>query len=153
MSVLELKIPPLIVFVLVAAVMMILNVLWLPGFIPYPINIISSIIFLLLGGWIMRSGIMALRRAGTTLNAFKPENATALVQTGIFGRTRNPIYLALLIWLTGLAVYLQNPLTFVGLPVFIIYMNRFQIMPEERALTELFGQEYDTYKNRVGRWL
>ena len=153
MAGLELKIPPLIVFVLVAAAMMVLNVLWLPGFIPYPINIIGSIILLLFGLWIIGGGIMALRRASTTPNPFKPENATALVQTGIFGRTRNPIYLALLIWLTGLAVYLQNPLTFIGLPIFVLYMNKFQIMPEERALAHLFGREFDTYKNRVGRWL
>ena len=53
-----------------------------------------------------------------------------------------PMYLGLLVVLVGWALYLGNALAFLFLPVFILYMNRFQIEPEERALTALFGREF-----------
>jgi len=52
-----------------------------------------------------------------------------------------------------LAGVLMNVAAFVFLPVFVLYMNRFQIEPEERALALKFGSEYAAYKARVRRWL
>jgi protein-S-isoprenylcysteine O-methyltransferase Ste14 len=50
-------------------------------------------------------------------------------------------------------VYLSNGLALILVPVFVIFMNRFQIEPEERALSSLFGPEYTSYQARVRRWL
>jgi len=152
-TILELKLPPLIVFIMIALGMVAINTLWLPGLLPYPFNVFASIILMLAGLASIVLGIIGLRRAKTTPNPLRPENATALVTDGIYARTRNPIYLGLLIWLIALSVYLINPLTYFGPFAFVFYMNRFQIMPEERALNELFGEKFEAYKSRVGRWI
>jgi protein-S-isoprenylcysteine O-methyltransferase Ste14 len=99
------------------------------------------------------SGALTFRRAHTTVNPMKPESASALVNWGMFSVTRNPMYLGLLLALTAWAIFLSNPLAFFFLPAFVLYMNRFQIAPEERALTSLFGKDFDAYRSRVRRWL
>jgi protein-S-isoprenylcysteine O-methyltransferase Ste14 len=63
------------------------------------------------------------------------------------------MYVGLLLVLTGWAIFLCHALTFLFLPTFVAYMNRFQIAPEERALSARFGSAYATYKRSVRRWL
>jgi protein-S-isoprenylcysteine O-methyltransferase Ste14 len=63
------------------------------------------------------------------------------------------MYLGLLLILSGEALALRHPFPFVVLPAYVGYMNRFQIGPEERALTGIFGQAYVDYRQRVRRWL
>jgi protein-S-isoprenylcysteine O-methyltransferase Ste14 len=63
------------------------------------------------------------------------------------------MYLSLLLYLLGWAVYLSNVLALLFLPAFVLYMNRFQIKPEERVLLSRFGPAYAAYKGRVRRWL
>jgi protein-S-isoprenylcysteine O-methyltransferase Ste14 len=67
--------------------------------------------------------------------------------------SRNPMYLGGLIMLLGCAIFLSNAIAFVLLPAYVVYLNRFQIAPEERVLTSLFGQTYLAYQARVRRWL
>jgi protein-S-isoprenylcysteine O-methyltransferase Ste14 len=92
-------------------------------------------------------------RARTTINPLKPQNASALVARGIYRFTRNPMYLGLATLLVAWAVYLGSLAALVVLPGFVAYLNRFQIEPEERALVERFGAEYEAYRSRVRRWL
>lgn len=153
MSILALKIPPLIVALLVATGMVLINILWLPGFGFYPFNIIAGILLALSGLALIIFAIAALRGAKTTPNPFKPENATKLVTQGIYARSRNPIYLGLLLLLVALSAYLINPLTYFGPLFFVLYMNRFQICPEEQVLEKLFGSAFTDYCRRVGRWI
>jgi protein-S-isoprenylcysteine O-methyltransferase Ste14 len=75
------------------------------------------------------------------------------VRSGVYSFTRNPMYLGFLLVLVGWATFLSNALAFLILPAFILYMNRFQIEPEERALASLFAEEFVAYKSRVRRWL
>jgi len=82
-----------------------------------------------------------------------PQSASALVVSGIYRFTRNPMYVGFLFVLLGWAVWLSNGLSFLFLPAFVLYMNRFQIQPEERALHARFGQEFVAYTSRVRRWL
>jgi protein-S-isoprenylcysteine O-methyltransferase Ste14 len=98
-------------------------------------------------------GVVSFRRAGTTVNPMQPEKASSLVTSGIYRLTRNPMYLGLLLGLIAWAVFLSNALAFLFLPAFILYLNRFQIAPEEAALSRVFGQEFVAYKSRVRRWL
>ena len=51
------------------------------------------------------------------------------------------------------AVYLSTPLALLGPLVFVLYITRFQIAPEERVLGRIFGRDYDDYRARVRRWL
>jgi protein-S-isoprenylcysteine O-methyltransferase Ste14 len=83
----------------------------------------------------------------------RPGKTTSLVTTGIFRWTRNPMYLGLVIALVGWAGFLSAAWPLLGPVVFELYVNRFQIRPEERVLTELFAVEYTNYARRVRRWL
>jgi protein-S-isoprenylcysteine O-methyltransferase Ste14 len=83
----------------------------------------------------------------------KPETATALVCGGVYTVTRNPMYLGLLVLLIAWAVYLSSAWALLGPLAFAVYITRFQILPEERALGTLFGAEYAAYRARVRRWL
>jgi len=99
------------------------------------------------------SGVVTFRRARTTLNPTKPEDSSSLVSWGIYKITRNPMYLGLLLQLTAWAIFLSNWIAVLFLPVFVVYINRFQIVPEEQALTSLFAREFVAYQSRVRRWL
>lgn len=99
------------------------------------------------------AGVLAFRRAKTTVNPLTPEATTAMVTSGIYRFTRNPMYLGFLFVLAGWAMYLSNLLAFAFLPLFALYMNRFQIVPEERALCAKFPDAFTAYKRSVRRWL
>jgi protein-S-isoprenylcysteine O-methyltransferase Ste14 len=98
-------------------------------------------------------GVAAFKHAQTTVNPMTPGAASSLVVAGIYHRTRNPMYLGFVLVLLGWAAFLSNALAFALLPGFVLYMNRFQIMPEERALESRFGQEFVDYTHRVRRWI
>ncbi len=98
-------------------------------------------------------GVVTFARAKTTVNPTTPERSSSLVSWGIYKVTRNPMYLGLLLILTGWALFLSNALPFLLLPVYMLYINRFQIAPEERALTSLFGPKFAAYQSRVRRWI
>jgi len=150
---LELKIPPVAVALLTAAGM------WytaraVPGFdVAFPGHDVVAGIVAGAGGFIAILGVVAFGRAGTTVNPMKPGSSSALVQSGIYSVTRNPMYLGVLLVLLAWAIHLAHVLTVLFLPGFVWYMNRFQIEPEERALTSLFGPEFTAYAARVRRWL
>jgi protein-S-isoprenylcysteine O-methyltransferase Ste14 len=91
--------------------------------------------------------------ARTTINPMQPARASHLITTGVYRVSRNPIYLADVLLLAAWAVWLGSALNLALIAAFIWYIQRFQIMPEERALTKLFGQNYIAYCSRVRRWL
>lgn len=92
-------------------------------------------------------------RTGTSPNPFHPENASQLVSTGLYRFTRNPMYLGLLVLLTGWAIHLGSLTPLALLPVFVITLNIFQIKSEEQALEIIFDQKYIDYKKLVRRWI
>lgn len=92
-------------------------------------------------------------RRHTTINPLSPRKSTALVTGGVYRFTRNPMYLGMACLLTAWAVWLAALLAFAGPVLFVLYITRFQIRPEERVLTELFGLPYTDYTQRVRRWL
>lgn len=153
MAALELRIPPPVVAVLVAVAM------WgVAGYGPqWPMppfwrNVIAAV-FALAGVAVDLVALATFRASRTTFNPLKPGRASALVTHGLYRITRNPMYLGSLLLLLGWAVYLSALLPFAGLVVFVAYITRFQIRPEERALAALFGEEYADYTARVRRWL
>ncbi len=106
-----------------------------------------------LSGVVGITGVREFRKAKTTVNPVKPETASTVVASGIFAYSRNPMYLALLLLLLAYACWLQNAITFAFAPLFVLYMNRFQIEPEERALEKRFVSDYLQYKQKVRRWI
>ena len=99
------------------------------------------------------SAVMTFARSRTSFDPHHPESATALVRSGIFRVSRNPMYLSMALALLGWAVRLGRPWLGVGPVVFVLYLTRFQIRPEERALAEKFGPAYEDYRRSTRRWL
>ena len=149
---LELKVPPPAVALVTAVLMWLVSRAAAALAFEFPAGNILAIGLAAAGVIIAVAGVVTFRRARTTLNPTKPESSSSLVSWGIYRVTRNPMYLGLLLELTGWAIFLSNWLAFVFLPVFIVYIHRFQIVPEERVLTSLFGGEFVAYQSRVRRW-
>ncbi len=150
---LELRIPPVALFILVAVAMRALS-----GILPalsfaFPGKSIVGAALAIAGVLVAAAGLFAFRRAQTTFDPTRPERASALVARGVYRFSRNPMYLGILLVLLGWAVQLANVLAFLGLPVFVAYLDRFQIAPEERALRAKFGAAFAAYEKSVRRWL
>ena len=150
---LELKIPPPVIAGVAAAAMWGLARAFPDVQIPYGLRVPAAALLAMAGVALAASGIVTFRRARTTINPHKPGDATALVCSGPYRFTRNPMYAGMLLVLLAWAAFLASPLALLGPAAFVLYINRFQIGPEERALQWLFGREYLAYKSRVRRWL
>jgi protein-S-isoprenylcysteine O-methyltransferase Ste14 len=120
---------------------------------PAPLRLPAALILTLAGAAIALSGVVSFRRARTTVNPLKPETSTSLVSSGIYRITRNPMYLGMLAVLLAWAAYLPSVLALLGPAAFSLYITRFQIIPEERALHSLFGAPFVEYTQKVRRWL
>ncbi len=153
MKALELKIPPPIVALLVGLAMLKIAKVSLSLDVPLFIRKVIAGVLLLIGAGIALPGFVALIRARTTFNSMKPKATSSLVTSGIYRFTRNPMYLSVLFILIAWAIFLSSAWTLVGPVAFVLYINRFQIKPEEGALAAMFGTVYSEYKERVRRWL
>jgi protein-S-isoprenylcysteine O-methyltransferase Ste14 len=99
-------------------------------------------------------GVLPFRRAGTTVDPTRPERASALVTTGVYSMTRNPMYLGMLLLIVAWGLWLANAAGMILGPLaFVLYIDRVQIPREERALAAAFGSDYTAYVGRVRRWL
>lgn len=149
----QLKIPPVALGVIVAALM------WgaasaTPALdFRFPARFLLSASLALLGAVICLSGVVSFRRARTTVNPTRPDSTSSLVVSGIYRYTRNPMYLGFLLLLLGWATLLSNLSPFTLLPAFVVFMNHFQIQPEERVLGSLFAQQYQAYSASARRWI
>ncbi len=153
MKALELKIPPVAQFFVVAAGMWLLARYVLPLSFEIPLRRVLVALFFCLGGVVAAPAVAAFRSAGTTVDPRDPARASQLVVAGMYRYSRNPMYLGLLFVLIAWAIYLSNPLGFVGPPLFVFCMNRLQIRPEEAAMASQFGDAYRSYRESVRRWL
>ena len=129
MSSLELKVPPLLLVGAVAAAMALLA-RWLP-----------ALDFTLTA---RPFAVATLAAAGAAL---------AVLGGGVYRASRNPMYLGMALLLAAWGLQLANLAALLGLPLFVLYMNRFQIGPEERGLRQKFGSDFDQYRAAVRRWL
>jgi protein-S-isoprenylcysteine O-methyltransferase Ste14 len=153
MSSLELKIPPDVVWLAVAALM------WLtsratPGLVvAESLRRAVALLLLAAGAGLIVAGRIALDRAGTTWHPTEPGRATSLVTSGVYRFSRNPTYVGMELVLLSWAVVLANPSAAVVSVVFVAYVGRFQVLPEERTLSLMFGEDYRDYVQRVRRWV
>ena len=92
-------------------------------------------------------------RSKTTVSPIAPQKTSRLVVSGVYKFSRNPMYLGLAFILSGFGFWLENLATFLFIPVFIWYVTRYQIIPEEEILLEKFGLEYADYVSKVRRWI
>lgn len=109
-------------------------------------------ILVVVGAAIIATALLQFRRANTTVDPTRPAKASALVRAGIFGYSRNPMYLGMGLGLAGWAVLLGSLGPWLVLPAFAALLTWLQIRPEEAVLATLFGSDYDDYCAHVGRW-
>lgn len=118
-----------------------------------PANAVEDVLALIAGTCLIAVSVALFIRARTTIEPTRPGRAAVLVVSGFNRISRNPMYLGMLLWLLAWALWLGSPAGIAGLPLFVLYMNRFQISLEERFLAEKFGQQYEDYRSRVRRWV
>ena len=150
---LELRIPPVVVAVLVGAAMWAVSLVTPRLPIDLAPRIFVGVAIGILGLAAALAGVVEFRRAHTTVDPTNPSKSSTVVTSGIYRLTRNPMYLGFLLVVVGWAAYLSSPWTFIGPIAFVVYMNRFQIEPEERMLAARFGASFEQYLRSVRRWL
>lgn len=150
---LELKIPPPAVALLLALAMWQASVESSALSFVLPARFAIAIALAGLGGIVSTAGTVSFRQARTTVNPMKPDAASTLVVSGIYRFTRNPMYRGLLLVLAGWAAYLSNAIALAGPALFVLYITRFQIAPEERVLAAKFASAFEAYRHRTRRWI
>lgn len=157
MQSLELKIPPPVVAALTGCAMWVVS-----RYVP-PLAVLAdaapavrvgaALVLAVTGGCFDLAGVVAFWRARTTVNPLRPEKTAAIVTSGIYRITRNPMYVGMACMLLAWAVYLSCAWALAGPLAFVLYITRFQIKPEERVLAARFGSGFADYKASVRRWL
>ena len=112
-----------------------------------------AILLLILGLTVLISAVRLFRKDKTTVNPLSPEQATKLVMDGIFKYSRNPMYLGMAFILGSIAVFFNLIGGIILIALFCFYITKFQIIPEERAMSNLFSQDFDKYKQKTRRWI
>jgi protein-S-isoprenylcysteine O-methyltransferase Ste14 len=149
---LQLSVPPL----MLTAAAAVLIVLSPPLHLPYLSGALAwglGALVMAVGAAIGLLGVVAFRRARTTVHPRHPERSSCMVQTGVYARTRNPMYLGFVAVLLGLSIGVQSLPGIVLTALAAAYLHRCQILPEERWLRQRFGDEFVAYCSRVARWL
>jgi protein-S-isoprenylcysteine O-methyltransferase Ste14 len=108
---------------------------------------------LLVGVVLMLLAVVLMVRARTTVNPLHPERSRRLVTEGVFSVSRNPIYLGDALLIAAAGLFWSNWIALVALAVFVAYITRFQILPEETALNDAFGDVFQAYCARTRRWV
>jgi protein-S-isoprenylcysteine O-methyltransferase Ste14 len=153
MRCLELKVPPLALCAAFALAIVALGHFAPFANMPFPGHRIAAAVLLLSGIGVAAVGVVQFRLAQTTVNPVVPDRASSMVTTGVFALSRNPMYLGMALALLGLAAWRSTLPGYVLVPLFGVYMNEFQIKPEERALLARFSEEFSAYMSKVRRWV
>ena len=114
---------------------------------------ILSLIILILGIITLASAVSSFKEHKTTINPIAIDKASSLVVTGAFKYSRNPMYLGMVFFLLALTAKFNLIggilLTF----LFACFITKFQIIPEEAVMKEIFVEEFNDYKQKTRRWL
>lgn len=153
MKKLESAIPPPLVAAICALGMWGVSKISQPVELDQTLQIVFIVVLSLTGLLFAASGMLSFKSAQTTVDPLKPHTASSLVTKGVYRITRNPMYIGLTCLLLAWSAYLSAVWSLAGIAVFIGYIQEFQIKPEEKALHNLFGDEYKNYTLRVRRWL
>lgn len=148
LSALETRIPPPFLLLALAAIV------WtLPGSNSMPAQLFIGAPVFLAGLAINAWPKLLFRRAGTTVNPLRPELSSALITSGPYRCSRNPMYLGYALALLGWVICMGKPFGLIVVVLFVCYVTIFQIRPEERQLAARFPVEYTAYKKAVRRWV
>jgi len=148
----KLKIPPVVVFLIFAALMYLLAKFLPVGAFDFFGRRSLTLILFILAIVIGLVSLLQFYKAKTSVDPTVPSRVSKLVTNGIYKFSRNPMYLALLLILLAFGLKLGNAFNTITAAFFVAYMNRFQIGPEEEVLLKIFGKAYKYYCSQVRRW-
>jgi protein-S-isoprenylcysteine O-methyltransferase Ste14 len=142
--------PPTYLLVSIVIMLALHFLLPVPKIIPMPWNVLG-IVPLACGIALNLAADKAFREVGTTVKPF--EESKALLTSGVFRISRNPMYLGYELILIGIAIMLRSLTPYVVIPVFVVLMNRVFIRVEEQMLGKKFGPGWSEYGEKVRRWI
>ena len=108
--------------------------------------------FLISGSSIILISFQTFKKEKTTINPIKIEKASSLVTSGIFKYSRNPMYLGMVLILISIAIKFNFYGGILVIGIFVYFITIFQILPEEKAMQKLFGEDFIKYKIKTRRW-
>jgi protein-S-isoprenylcysteine O-methyltransferase Ste14 len=149
----KLKVPPALLFLICVALMWGINWLIAAQRLEFLYQKWVAVLFIGFGVILGILGVFEFTKLSTTVNPHKPENTSKLVTSGVYRFSRNPMYAGLLFCLVGIGIYFGNLWSFLVIPVFIWYMNEFQVKPEEVVMRQKFGSDFKEYSEKVNRWI
>lgn len=114
---------------------------------------VLSLFFIILGPFILISAVRLFKAEQTTINPININNASSLVISGVFKYSRNPMYLGMVFILLALSFRFNLVGGILFTSIFIMYITKFQIIPEEAAMKSIFGEDFNKYKNKTRRWI
>jgi protein-S-isoprenylcysteine O-methyltransferase Ste14 len=112
----------------------------------------------IMGGLLVGAGVLLMLLALVEFykhkTTFVPrKESSAFIQSGIFKRSRNPIYLGDLLVLAGMILYWDAALSLPLIPVFMWVIEKRFILGEEKHLRQTYRLQYATYCQKTRRWL
>ena len=145
------KIPPVIVTAL-CGLTIYLSRFFFPTYHHTAVDVVGAVLFLL-GTATMGAAILSFKKHQTTVNPLHPEKAASLVISGMFKYSRNPMYLGMLLMLLSATLMFNLVGGAFVVWMFVIFITKFQILPEEVALETHFGRAFVDYKTTTRRWV
>jgi protein-S-isoprenylcysteine O-methyltransferase Ste14 len=142
--------PPTYFFICLIISALLFYAVPLSQIIHYPFNLLGFLFFIVGAGLNIWTDQL-LKKNKTTVRPF--EKPAVLIQTGPFQLSRNPMYLGMALLLLGFGIILGSVTSFIGIILFVFAMESLFIPDEERILLEQFGEEYEAYKKKVGKWI
>lgn len=148
----RLRIPPLLVMLIFGILMYVLERFLPFGSFDFFGRRLLIWVLSIAGLGILILSLAQFGKARTTADPTLRTKTRVLVMDGVYGFSRNPMYLAMLLFLLAWGLYLGNAFNTLLAALFVAFMNRFQIRPEEAVLEERFGKQFQQYCLAVRRW-
>ena len=147
------RVPPVLLTAAFALLMWITSTVTPSVDIPLPARAILALPLAAAGLAVTTLAVKGFREQRTSVNPLDLTRPSAVVTTGVYRVSRNPMYLAMLLGLLALGCLLSNPISMGIAVLFVPTITRLQIIPEERVLSDRFGSAYTTYCATVRRWI
>lgn len=143
--------PPPLIYLAALVIGLALRAIAPTPFLPRGLGYVVGAVLIVIGVWLLFWGARVMRHAGTSVSTRVA--TTALVTTGPFRFSRNPLYVSLTLCYLGIAIATQTLWAILLLLVVLAVIQRGVIDREERYLERKFGADYIRYKERVRRWI
>lgn len=149
----NLLVPPPLVALICVVSMWYLSIQFPAAGFDFPLRVPLALVVCVVGAGLDFSALRLFLKNKTTISPVAPQKSEALVTDGIYRFTRNPMYLGMSLLITAIGLWLGTAFVVAAIVVFVLYITRYQIIPEEEILMSKFGRAYADYCARVRRWI